>query len=135
MLKMKMRSTVNVLTFTMTSLFLMGCSLNQPKLLEVSASPIDKPELVLPNAQELNLRDVDWVVVTADNVEQVLADIEKSGRPVVLFALTDEGYENISLNLSDLRAYIQQQQAIMAAYDRYYKDAEDTLDEYNQTVN
>jgi len=135
MLKMKMRSTVNVLTFTMTSLFLMGCSLNQPKLLEVSASPIDKPELVLPMAQELNLRDVDWVVVTADNVEQVLADIEKSGRPVVLFALTDEGYENISLNLSDLRAYIQQQQAIMAAYDRYYKDAEDTLDEYNQTVN
>ena len=86
-------------------------------------------------AQELNLRDVDWVVVTADNVEQVLADIEKTGRPVVLFALTDEGYENISLNLSDLRAYIQQQQAIMAAYDRYYKDAEDTLDEYNQTVN
>ena len=113
----------------------MGCSLNQPKLIEVSASPIDKPELVLPMAQELNLRDVDWVVVTADNVEQVLADIKKTGRPVVLFALTDKGYENISLNLSDLRSYIQQQQAIMAAYNRYYKDAEDTIDEYNQTVN
>ena len=129
-----MRSTVNVLGFTMTSLFLMGCA-NQPKLIEVSAKPIDKPELVLPMAQELNLRDVDWVVVTADNVEQVLADIKKTGRPVVLFALTDKGYENISLNLSDLRSYIQQQQAIMAAYNRYYKDAEDTIDEYNQTVN
>tara|TARA_B110000305_G_C19144980_1_gene495342 strand:- start:239 stop:577 length:339 start_codon:yes stop_codon:yes gene_type:complete len=112
----------------------MGCA-NQPKLIEVSAKPIDKPELVLPMAQELNLRDVDWVVVTADNVEQVLADIKKTGRPVVLFALTDKGYENISLNLSDLRSYIQQQQAIMAAYNRYYKDAEDTIDEYNQTVN
>jgi len=117
----------------MTLLVLTGCS-SKPQELTVSARPIDKPELVLPQAQELNLRTLDWKVVTPDNIDEVWAEIETSGRPVVLFALTDEGYERVSLNLSDIRAYIQQQRSIIAAYDRYYKNIEDTLDEYNSNL-
>lgn len=116
----------------MTLLVLAGCS--KPQEITVSAEPIKKPELVLPQASELNLRTLDWKVVTPDNIDEVWTEIETSGRPVVLFALTDEGYERVSLNLSDIRAYIQQQRSIIAAYDRYYKDIEDTLDDYNDNL-
>lgn len=108
-------------------LFLAGCSTNKPQPIEITTKPIDKPELVLPDAGELNMRDIKWVLITPENYEQVFEELGKDGRPVVLFGLTDKGYENLGLNLSDLRAYIQQQQAILAAYENYYQASEAAL--------
>jgi hypothetical protein len=111
-----------------------GCSLlpwssEPPRVIEVSAKPVEKPVLVLPNADELNLREIEWIVLTEENFDDKVEYIKKSGRPVVFFALTDKGYENLGLNFSDLRAYVQQQQAIIAGYKSYYDKAEQTMDE------
>lgn len=122
-------STVNVLGSMIALLFLAGCLGNNPEPIEITTKPIDKPELQLPQSDELRIRKVEWTVVTPENVEEVFEEIEKTGRPITLFALTDKGYENLGLNLSDLRAYIQQQQTIIAAYENYYKQVDDTLDQ------
>jgi hypothetical protein len=105
-----------------------------PQKIEVSAKPIEKPELVLPDADGLRMREVKWVLLTPENFEEKLKDFETSGRPIVFFALTDEGYENISMNFSSIRAYIQQQQAIIAAYENYYKNANEALDAANSEI-
>ena len=110
-------------------LFLAGCLGNSPEPIEITTKPIEKPELVLPQSDELRIRKVEWIVVTPENAEKVFEEIKNTGRPVTLFALTDKGYENLGLNLSDLRAYIQQQQVIIAAYENYYKQVEETLDD------
>lgn len=127
-----MTSIANVRGFILSSLLLAGCS--TPEVVEITTSPIDKPELVLPQAQELNLRDVTWIVITPENIDEVWKELQDTGTTVVLFALTDQGYENVSLNLNDIRSYIQQQQAIIAAYNRYYRDVETTIDTYNETL-
>ena len=105
-----------------------------PQKIEVSAKPVDKPELVLPDADGIRMKDVEWVLITPENFEEKVAEIEATGRPVVFFALTDEGYENISMNFSSIRAYIQQQQAIIAAYENYYKSANEALDAANSNI-
>ena len=105
-----------------------------PQKIEVSAKPVDKPELVLPNADGIRMKNVEWVLITPENFEEKVAEIEATGRPVVFFALTDEGYENISMNFSSIRAYIQQQQAIIAAYENYYKNANEALDAANSNI-
>ena len=105
-----------------------------PQKIEVSAKPIEKPELVLPDADGLRMKEVKWVLLTPENFEEKLKDFETSGRPIVFFALTDEGYENISMNFSAIRAYIQQQQAIIAAYENYYKNANEALDAANSEI-
>ena len=105
-----------------------------PQRIEVSAKPIDKPELVLPDPEVLRMKEVQWVLITPDNFEEKVAEIEKTGRPVVFFALTDEGYENISMNFSSIRAFIQQQKAIIAAYENYYKNANEALDAANSEI-
>lgn len=117
-------------------LILFGISAcSQPvKEIQVSTKPIDKPELTLPYADQIKTRDVEWIIVTADNYEKVFADLERNGQDVVLFALTDKGYENIALNLSDIRAYIQQQQAIIVAYEGYYKETNDVIDATNRNI-
>ena len=123
----------NVLGFGLVLAILSGCS-STPQRIEVSAKPVDKPELVLPNADALRMRDVNWILITPENFEEKVAEIQATGRPVVFFALTDEGYENLSLNFSDIRAFIQQQRAIIAAYENYYKSANDALDKANANI-
>jgi hypothetical protein len=51
-----------------------------------------------------------------------------------MFVLTGEGYENLGLNFSDIRALVQQQQAIIVAYENYYQAAEVALDEANVAI-
>ena len=127
------RSIKNVLGCGLVVLLLSSCS-STPRLIEVSATPIDKPELTLPKVDRLEMRKVEWVIVTEENWEEVKQQIKKSGRPLALFSITDKGYANLGLNFSDIRALVQQQQTIIAAYESYYKNAEEALDTANKQV-
>ena len=131
---MASRSIMNVLGCGLAILLISGCAAPMPQRIEVSAKPIEKPELVLPNADQLRMREVEWTIITPENFEEKIEDIKKSGRPVVFFALTDKGYENLGLNFSDIRAFIQQQKAIIAAYENYYKNANEALDKANANI-
>lgn len=107
-----------------------GCSLlaSQPEPVEISTTPVEKPELELPEADELRLRNLEWTLITPENVDEIIKQAEASGRPLVFFALTDEGYENLSLNIADIRAFIQQQDSIIAAYENYYEESQKSLE-------
>lgn len=119
----------------LTLLLVSACSKPAVQEIQISAKPIDKPELVLPYADPIKSRDVEWIIITPDNYEKVFNDLAKKGQPIVLFGLTDKGYENIALNLSDIRAFIQQQQAIIAAYEGYYKESNAAIDAANAQIN
>jgi hypothetical protein len=89
------------------------------KPVEVRTLEVEKPAPVVPTVDQLRLREVKWVIITPENAEEKFAEIKKG--EVVLFALTPEGYENIALNLSDIRALIEQQKKIIAIYESQYK--------------
>ena len=114
-------------------LLLAGCS-TPPRVIEISAKPIAKPELILPPAQQLNLKEVKWVIITEENAQEVFAQLLKDKKDPVLIGLTDEGYEVLSLNYSDIMAYIQQQNAIIKAYENYYVLSEQALEDANQEI-
>ena len=96
--------------------------------------PIEKPSLVLPDADEVRMRNVKWMIITPENAEAVFNDLRNRGNSVVLFGLTSNGYENLSLNLSDIRAFLQQQQSIIGAYENYYESADEAIDEANKEI-
>jgi len=112
---------------------LTGCA-SQPQRIEISAKPIDKPNLILPPAQELRLKDLEWVIINQENAEEVFAQLLKDKKDPVLIGLTDEGYEILSLNYSDIMAYIQQQNAIIKAYRNYYEESEQALENANSQI-
>ena len=89
---------------------------------------MDKPTLELPPVDELNMKKVEWIVLNEGNVEEVIKKLQSEGKAFALYALTGEGYGNLSLNFSDIRALVQQQQAIIAAYEGYYRQAEEAMD-------
>jgi basic membrane lipoprotein Med (substrate-binding protein (PBP1-ABC) superfamily) len=127
------RLIVNVLGCLIAISLISGCG-SAPRRIEVSAKPVEKPALVLPKADELNMKKVEWVVLTQENFQEQFAKIKANGGSDVFFAIIDKGYENLGLNISSIRSYIQQQQAIIAAYEAYYKASEKTIDTANGQI-
>lgn len=85
---------------------------------QVKTIEVPRPAPIVPNVDQLDLRPVTWVVITPDNVDDKFAHI-KDGE-MVFFALTREGYENLALNLSDIRANIEQYQRVIAIYKKQF---------------
>ena len=105
----------------------MACSSPRQEVLEISTRPIDRPTLELPAVDEIRTRKVEWIVITADNFEEKIAELAAAGEAIVVFGVTSTGYENLSLNLSDIRALVEQQQQIIIAYERYYTQVDRAL--------
>jgi hypothetical protein len=80
---------------------------------------VTPPAPIVPTPDVLDLRDVEFLVVTEENVDEVFASL--SGDKV-LFAMTTKNYDKIALNLSDLRAYISQQKSIIILYENSYDE-------------
>jgi hypothetical protein len=107
----------NALGFISIGLLISACSskeIEPVEIVEVRTIEISRPAPVVPEIDQLKLRPVQWIIITPENAEQKLNEI-KNGE-AVLFALTTDDYENISLNLSDVRAAMDQQKKIIAVY-------------------
>ena len=64
-----------------------------------------------------------WYVVTEDNINIFLDEIKKEqGGVTVFFAVTPKDYENLALNVSDIRRYILQQKEIIEYYEESIKN-------------
>tara|TARA_B100000963_G_C22557788_1_gene639825 strand:+ start:41 stop:496 length:456 start_codon:yes stop_codon:yes gene_type:complete len=112
---------------------LAGCS-STPRQIEISAKPIEKPKLVLPPADELRLKDLEWVVINEENAQEVWERLKKDKKDPVLIGLTDDGYEILAMNISDIMKLLQQQKAIIAAYQSYYEKSEQALENANSQI-
>ena len=65
-------------------------------------------------------KEIKFDSITPENAEKVWADLEKKKYDIVLFGLTDKGYENLSVNLAKIKQMVLQQKAVIAAYRNYY---------------
>lgn len=62
-----------------------------------------------------------WIVVTPENQAQVFEDLKQRRIDQVLFALTDDDYEELSIDAAQIRNHISQQREILNRYREYYE--------------
>jgi hypothetical protein len=98
----------------LASLALMGCE----QSLTVRTSPVTVVSAQPPAPSAVDPAPVQFRVVTRETVDQYLRDQAQSqGTTNPSFvALTVQDLENLVLNISDLRRYIEQQQAVIVYY-------------------
>ena len=111
---------LNALMVLTATLVLTSCS-SIPNVIDISAAPVDKPKLELPNVDRFTTRPTDWIVITPENAEQVFAQLSIDGKTLVVFAMDENSYQALSLNVTDLLKLVKQQQAVISAYERYYE--------------
>ena len=105
-------------------LVLNGCAGLAVKELQSYKIEKKREPLDLPMPEPLSLVDVEWIVVTKANVDEVMEKVKAEGGDYALFAVTDEGYKKLSLNFADIRNKLYEQQQIILSYKEYYEDGE-----------
>jgi hypothetical protein len=79
-----------------------------------------------PLPQEIAMTDVQFIVITKDNLNEKVAEVERLlGGDFVVVAMTPKGYENMAGNLQELRRYIRQQKEIILYYREVTKTGDD----------
>lgn len=115
------RLIVSVLVF---GLFLNGCAAVAVKELQSYKIEKKREPLDLPMPVPLELIDVEWIVVTKDNIDEVMEKVKAEGGDYALFAVTDEGYKKLSTNYADIRNKLYEQNQIILSYKEYYESGE-----------
>lgn len=87
---------------------------------EVVSQPVivkkDIPIIKRPSKVELN--DVEFFVVTKDNYDEFIETFGQKNKELTFIAVSVKDYENLSLNLAELRRFIEQQNEIIVYYER-----------------
>jgi hypothetical protein len=98
-----------------------ACStLQRVQKLEVFSTPVERAPIPMqPPPAPVKLRSVEWYVVTEDTYDDFKEKlVNRQGLPV-WYSITVNDYENLSINLEELRRYIIEQQQLL----RYYEKA------------
>ena len=99
-----------------------GCASVEPQVI-VKTDYIVKDIPIQPRPKPLNLHRVKFYAVTPENMEEFLQRYEEEAGVGVFFALSVPDYENMSLNIAELRRYINQQKALIV----YYEESIETM--------
>jgi hypothetical protein len=98
------------------ALMLSGCASftfnpKPPPVQTVVVAPT--PPVIPPVADQLNLAPVHWTVYNSSELKDLSDKLTASGGNVVLFTLDDTNFKHLSDNLSDIKKFIGQQNAII----------------------
>jgi hypothetical protein len=80
--------------------------------IEVKTVPLEKTPL-----------NLDWIVVTPQNWEEVFKQMQAKEQNLVLFGLTSDGYQSLAVTIAELRNLINTQRIIIEKYKEYYEPA------------
>ena len=109
---------------TLTSiLFLSGCSSlrMEPEIKTVTRiEKVQIPTVARPKALQLN--DTRVFVVTKDNYEAFVEEFTDTYGELAFVALSMKDYENLALNIADIKRYLEQQNEIILYYEKALKE-------------
>ena len=104
------------------SIFLTNCS--GVKQLSIFKEEVKRQELNLEKPTPLQLEQIQWIIITSENAEEVFKKMEEQGLDPVLFGLTDNDYQLIAKNFARIRNQLKIQNDIIDKYKEYYEKDE-----------
>lgn len=121
---MKSIQNVLILPILLISLTVIsGCS--SVKELKIFTEEVERTPLNLNEPPALKMEKLDWIIITEENYKQVFDELRKKKKDVVLFGLTDDGYETLAVNFAQVRKYIILNKSLIQKYKDYYEGKED----------
>ena len=123
-----------VLSLSAVLLLTTGCSaFRKPEEVVVTNTVVKAPDIPLqPSPRPINMIDIKWYTVTTDNIDEFEKNFENDNGDLVFFAISVPHYQNLSLNLAEIRRYIEQQQSIIIYYENQITKTRESI---NNTTN
>ena len=120
----QVKSILNVLPLLILTTFLLS-SCSSVKQLEIFKTEVPRAKLDLPDPETPKIEDLNWIIITSENADEVFAKLKEKNIDPVLFGLTDDDYETLAVNFAQIRAYMIRQKLTLDQYREYY-ESDDT---------
>jgi len=113
----------NILLVLPLLLAMAGCASS----VDIKTAPVVIPPPPAPRAEPLDLKPVQWHLVTKDDLPALLETVKKNPNGnFVLYTLDTQNFENMNLNMEELRRYIKEECAVIIFYEKYNNVIPDT---------
>ena len=125
--------TLKVSLVLTATVLLSSCSslIPEPKII-IQTEIVERQIPIVAHPKQVQLNDVIIYVVSPNkNLEEFKAEFEAKNGADSYIAISVKDYENLSMNIAELRRYILQQKQIIL----YYEDAVTTTGESDDTTN
>ena len=120
----------NVLILPILTIFLIsGCA--STKQLEIFTKEIERTPLNLELPPVETLEQVNLIIITSDNQEEVFAKMKEQNIDPVIFGYSDEDWELVAKNNVRMRNHIEKLRSIIEAYQQYYEPKKEDSAESN----
>ena len=80
-----------------------------------------RAELKLEKPTPLQLEELQWIIITSENAEEVFKKLEEKGIDPVLWGLTDKDFELLAKNCARIRNQLKITNDLLDQYKEYYE--------------
>ena len=107
------------------TIFLTSCS--GVKELSIFKEEVPRAKLNLEKPTPLELENLQWIIITSENADEVFKKLEEKGIDPVLWGLTDKDFELLAKNFARIRNQLMVTNNLLDKYKEYYEteDKED----------
>ena len=115
---MVLKNYLKVSSLLLLSLLVSSCA-SWPKLTQIEIQTVEvERNIPLQNRpRQLNLSNITWYVVTKENFEEFKKRYEKENGIFLFYAISVRDYETLSLNMAEIKRYLEQQKQIIIYYE------------------
>ena len=118
-------SLKTLLVVTGTLLFLTGCSLIPEQEVKI-VTQIEKTTVpIVARPKPVDLVDTRVYVVTKENYDAFVKEFTEEHGELAYVVLSMKDYENLALNIADLRRFLEQQNEVIVYYENALKPEEE----------
>ena len=101
------------------TIFLTSCS--GVKKLSIFKEEVPRAQLNLEKPTPLELEQLQWIIITSENAEEVFKKLEEQGIDPVLWGLTDKDFELLAKNFARIRNQLKITNDLLDKYKEYYE--------------
>ena len=115
---MVLKNYLKASSLLLLSLLVSSCA-SWPKLtqIEVQTVEVERNIPIQNRPRQLNLSNITWYVVTKENFEEFKKRYEKENGMFLFYVISVKDYESLSLNMAEIKRYIEQQKQIIIYYE------------------
>ena len=115
---MVLKNYLKASSLLLLSLIVSSCA-SWPKLTQIEVQTVEvERNIPLQNRpRQLNLSNITWYVVTEENFEEFKKRYEKENGMFLFYVISVKDYETLSLNMAEIKRYIEQQKQIIIYYE------------------
>ena len=121
----------SILYLTVLVLLLSSCSSFKPEKEIVTVEKIVKPTIAIAlKPTPIEMKNADVLVVTEQNFQEVVDKVKaKQNGQFVVYALDLKSFENLAINMEQIKRYIEQQNEVILYYEKAVREEPKIIEE------